>query len=316
MVVLKALITGINGFVGEYLAHYLLTKDIVVWGTDLSNERQRLNNNIIYRKMNITDNSEVEAVLCECNPDYVYHLAAQSSAAISWKEPQTTIDVNINGTICLIESIRKLNKNSRILLIGSSEEYGFVNIGDMPIGELQRLNPGNPYAVSKIAQTLIGQVYARAYGLNIVIVRAFNHIGPKQSPNFVVSDFAKRIAEIEKGKREPTLLVGNLEAERDFTDVKDVIEAYCGIIEKGKAGEIYNVGTGKPHKIRYLLDCLLSYTGEHITIQEDPNRMRPSDVPVIYCDNSKVKDLIDWHPKFKIEDTLLEVLNYWRQEIN
>ncbi len=317
---MRALITGINGFVGGYLADHLLNLGIEVWGTDLVKDLTFRNNNINYRQMDILNYSEVQKVLDECLPDYIFHLAAQSSAAISWDNPQMTMNVNVNGTINLLESIRCMRENfgnnPKILLIGSSEEYGFVNQEDMPIGEKQKVNPGNPYAVSKIAQTLLGQVYARAYGLNIVMVRAFNHIGPKQSPTFVVADFAKRIAEIEKGRREPILLVGNLEAERDFTDVRDIVEAYNRLIEQGKAGEIYNVGSGKAYKIQYLLDCLLSYTKINIRIENDPDRMRPSDVPIIYCDSSKIQSIINWQPKHKIEDTLFEVLTYWRQEIN
>ena len=324
---MKALITGINGFVGGYLAEYLIKSGIEVWGTDLTIEGlASVNSNINYRKIDITNNTECQDLFKRCLPDFIFHLAAQSSAAVSWKNPQMTMDVNINGTINLLEAIRKIRDdrhlrndqeyNPRILLIGSSEEYGFVKENDMPINEEQAVTPGNPYAVSKIAQTLLGQVYARAYGLNVVLVRSFNHFGPKQSPTFVVSDFAKRIAEIEKGYREPVLYVGNLEAERDFTDVRDIIQAYYGLISKGKAGETYNVGSGKAYKIQDLLDCLLAYSEKNIQILKDPNRMRPSDVPIICCDNSKLKNLINWQPKYKIEDSLLDVLDYWRQEVD
>ncbi|WP_019851346.1 GDP-mannose 4,6-dehydratase [Desulfitobacterium sp. PCE1] len=322
---MKALITGINGFVGGYLAERLLRDGIEVWGTDLNEELSHKSYDIKYRKLDIIEASAVETVLNQCRPDYIFHLAAQSSAAVSWKNPQMTMDVNINGTINLLESVRKLRDEKaigdnqeyepRILLIGSSEEYGFVEQRDMPIKEEQAIVPGNPYAVSKIAQTLLGQVYARAYDLQIVVVRAFNHIGPQQSPIFVVSDFTKRIAEIEKGQREPVLLVGNLEAERDFTDVRDIVEAYCSLIEKGKAGEIYNVGSGRVYRVQYLLDYLLSCSQVSVKIQQDPARMRPSDVPVISCDNRKLQELTGWFPKHKIEDTLREVLEYWRQEI-
>ncbi|MGI1658563.1 MAG: GDP-mannose 4,6-dehydratase [Desulfitobacterium sp.] len=306
--------TGINGFVGGYLAERLLRDGIEVFGTGLAQEFNEAECPIKYRTLNVQDDAEVADVLNQCRPDYIFHLAAQSSAAVSWQQPQLTMDVNINGTLNLLEAVRVSGSNPKILLVGSSEEYGFVEQTAMPIQEEQRVTPGNPYAVSKIAQTLLGQVYARAYGMQIVMVRAFNHIGPKQSPTFVVSDFAKRIAEIEKGYREPVLQVGNLEAARDFTDVRDIVEAYCDLIKKGKAGEIYNIGSGRAYKISYLLDCLLSLAQVKIKIEQDPAKVRPADVPTIYGDYSKLQELTGWQPKRKIEETLAEVLEYWRRK--
>ncbi|RKD32268.1 GDP-mannose 4,6-dehydratase [Thermohalobacter berrensis] len=313
---MKALITGINGFVGGYLSEYLLTCNMQVFGTYLNKiDKNILGKNIKTFKLDITDKKETLEVLKKVRPDYIFHLAAQSSAAISWKKPQLTMDVNINGTINLLENIKELNLDSRILLIGSSEEYGFVKSEDIPINEDQELKPGNPYAVSKISQTMMGQVYSRAYDMDIVIVRAFNHIGPKQSPVFVASDFAKRIAEIEKGKFKPVLLVGNLEAERDFTDVRDIVKAYYLLALKGQKGEIYNVGSGKSYKIQYILDTLLSLSNVDIKIEKDPNRMRPSDVPIVQCDNTKITRLTGWEPEYSIEETLKDVLQYWRQTV-
>lgn len=313
---MKALITGAGGFVGGFLAEHLLENEIEVWGTVFNEDSSEdLSDKVIFRRMDITQQSQVQAVLNECKPDYIFHLAAQSSAAVSWKKPQDTINVNINGTVNLLESIRELDINPRILLIGSSEEYGFIKPEDLPVNEKQELRPGNPYSVSKIAHTLLGEVYARAYNMDVVMVRAFNHIGPKQSPIFVASDFAKRIAEIEKGKIEHVLLVGNLEAERDFTDVRDIVKAYYSLIQKGHKGEIYNVGSGISYKIQYILDVLLSLSKTKIEVKQDPDRMRPSDVPVVRCDNSKLKNTINWEPSYSIEDTLKDVLNYWRGNI-
>lgn len=314
---MRALITGINGFVGQYLAEYLQKKDINVWGTiheakDISKE---IHDEIIIRQMDITDQIQVKNLLSECKPDYIFHLAAQSSAAISWKYPELTMNVNINGTINLLESIRKLNLNSRILLIGSSEEYGTVKPIDLPIDETHQVKPENPYAISKVAQNMIGQVYAKAYDLDIIMVRAFNHIGPKQSPVFVVSDFAKRIAKIEKNVREPILLVGNLEAKRDFTDVRDIVSAYYELMLKGQKGEIYNVGSGKVHKIQEILDKLLFLTNANIKIEKDLSRYRPIDVPVIKCDGGKLRRLTFWKQRYSLEKTLEDILNYWRNQI-
>jgi GDP-4-dehydro-6-deoxy-D-mannose reductase len=310
----KALITGADGFVGGYLSEYLLNQNIDVYGTHLK-ENKSLNSKIKHLKMDVTKKEEVKQVLELVNPDYIYHLAAQSSAAISWQNPQLTMEININGTLNLLETIRELKINPRIILIGSSEEYGYVKPEDIPVNENQDLRPGNPYAISKIAQNMIGELYVKAYNMDIIMVRAFNHIGPKQSEVFVASDFAKRIAEIEKGVIEPVLFVGNLEAERDFTDVRDIVRAYYLLSQKGKKGEIYNVGSGKSYKIQYILDTLLSLSHCKIEIKSDPNRMRPSDVPIIQCDNTKLVELTSWSPKYQIEKTLEDILNYWRKVI-
>lgn len=309
---MKALITGIGGFVGGYLSEYLLNQNINVYGTSLGsyNEKEKT----VY-KMDITDKNSVKIVLEEIKPDYIFHLAAQSSAAISWEKPQQTVNVNINGTINLLDCIRELRLNSKILLVGSSEEYGFIDENDMPINENQNLKPGNIYAVSKIAQDMVGQIYAKAYNMDIIIVRAFNHIGPKQSINFVVSDFAKRIVEIEKKIIPPVLLVGNLNAKRDFTDVRDIVRGYYEIIKKGQSGEIYNIGSSKVYSIEYILNYLISLVQIDIEIKEDSNRMRPLDIPVIQCDNTKFIKATSWKPFYKIEQTLNDVIDYWRKNI-
>lgn len=312
---MRTLITGVNGFVGQYLAEYLLVKSIDVWGTihEQKTIHKEINNDISIRQMDITDPIQVKNVLSECRPDYIFHLAAQSSAAISWKQPELTMNVNLNGTINLLESIRKLNLNTRILLIGSSEEYGTVKPMDLPIDETHQLKPGNPYAISKVAQNMIGQVYVKAYDLDIVMVRAFNHIGPKQSPVFVVSDFSKRIAEIEKGKILPILKVGNLEAERDFTDVRDIVRAYYELALKGSKGEIYNVGSGKVHRINEILNKLLILANIEIKIEKDSSRFRPLDVPKVQCNNNKFVSLTSWKPTYTLEETLKDTLEYWRE---
>lgn len=314
---MRALITGSNGFVGQYLAEYLLKKDIEVWGTIHESKAipKEIHNEIIIRQMDITDQLQVKNVLSECKPDYIFHLAAQSSAAVAWKHPDLTMTVNINGTINLLECIRKFDLKPRILLIGSSEEYGTVKSKDLPIDEAHELRPGNPYAISKAAQSMIGQVYSKAYDLNIIMARAFNHIGPKQSSKFVVSDFTKRIAEIEKGKIPPILKVGNLEAERDFTDVRDIVRAYYELVLKGKRGEIYNIGSGKVCKIQDILDRLLSLTNMKIKIQKDIDRYRPLDVPIVQCDSRKFVNLTSWQPRYTLEETLKDVLEYWRGKV-
>lgn len=311
---MRALITGVSGFVGGYLTEILHENKIEVWGTKLPSETidDSLKDKLVIRDMDITSVNDVEKVIVESRPDYIFHLAAQSSVALSWKKPQLTMDINVTGTLNLLEIIKNHDMKPRILLIGSSEQYGKLKPEDMPVKEEQPLQPSNPYAISKMSQEMLAKLYINSYGMDIVMVRAFNHIGPKQSPIFVVSDFAKRISEIEKGLLVPVLKVGNLEAERDFTDVRDIVNAYFKIIQHGKSGEVYNVGSGKCYKVKYILDLLLSMSKIKINIETDLERMRPSDMPIIQCDNKKLMNVVGWTPQYSIFDTLEDVMNYWR----
>lgn len=311
---MRALITGIGGFVGGFLSAHLEKNGLEVWGTvQNESELERYGSDkATIRVMDLTKHLEVEAIINEIRPDMIYHLAAQSSAAISWDKPQLTIEVNVNGTINLLEAIRKSDLKPRILIIGSSEEYGFISPTDLPVSERQPYAPGNPYAVSKIAQSYMSQVYANAFKMHIVITRSFNHIGPGQSPAFVVSDFAKRIAEIEYGRIEPILKVGNLEAIRDFTDVRDIVVAYATLMKDGISGEVYNIGTGKGYSIDAILQKLMLLSRKEIRVEIDSTRLRPADIPIIECDNTKIKHLTGWQPIIPLEKTLQDVLNYWR----
>lgn len=311
---MRVLITGICGFVGGYLYRHLIQAGHIVCGTRLENEKvpDHLRDTDIF-VMDLTDKEAVEAVLRESKPDAICHLAAQSSVALSWKDPAMTYNVNVIGTINLLECLRTLEMNPRILLVGSSEEYGKVTPDEIPISEDHSQRPGNPYAASKAGQEMLGRLYADAYGMEIIMVRAFNHTGPGQTPTFVIPDFAHRIAMMEKGLMPKELLVGNLEAVRDFSDVRDIVRGYGMLIEQGRAGEIYNIGSGHGYAIKDLLEKLLAMTDETITVTQDPNRMRPSDVPALIGDVSKIKEHIGWEPEIPIEKTLRDVLDYWRQ---
>lgn len=312
----KALITGIEGFVGGYLTEELINNGIKVYGTyfDESIIEDKLRKKAELQYMDITNFEQVEEVIDTIDPDYIFHLAAQSSAAISWKNPQTTMTINVNGTINLLEVVRKNKIKTRILLIGSSEEYGIVKPEEIPISEEQKLRPGNPYSVSKITQEKLAELYIKAYDMDIVMTRSFNHTGPGQRDTFVVSDFAKRIAQIENGLMEPILKVGNLEAERDFSDVRDVVRAYYHIVLKGENGQVYNVGSGSSFSIKKILDWMLDNTSSKISIIKDSKRMRPSDNPIIKCDNHKLINL-GWDSKFDIYKTIIETMDYWRKLI-
>ena len=310
---MKALITGVSGFVGGYLCEQLLQNDYEVFGTKLEQEAVPASlPRIPIMDVNLLNKEDVKLVINEYKPDVIFHLAAQSSVGLSWKNPNLTFDVNVKGTIQLLDEIRESNKNCRLLLIGSSEEYGKVQPNETPINEQQPLRPGNPYAASKISQEFIAKVYADAYQLDIIMVRAFNHTGPRQLPTFVIPDFAKRIAMMERDNLEPVLKVGNLDAIRDFSDVRDIVRGYVSLMKLGKPGEVYNIGSGKGYAIQELLDKLLKQSNISIAIEPDPERLRPSDVPVLICDNSKIKSHIGWQPEISIDQTILDVLNYWR----
>ena len=309
---MKALIIGGAGFVGGYLMEHI-NNDYgwSVSATKLENEVIQ-NENVSVFNLDILDKSAVVNLLKEVRPDYIFHLAAQSSVALSWKNPSLTVDVNIKGSINVLDAVRELNHKPRILLIGSGEEYGHILAEETPIKENNAVRPGNIYAVTKACQNMIGKIYSDAYQMDIVMVRAFNHIGPKQAPIFVVSDFCKQVAEIEKGLREPVIKVGNLSAKRDFTDVRDVVRAYTILIQKGKSGETYNVGSGESTTIEKILEIILSHSTEKIRVEVDKERLRPVDVPVIESDISKLRECTGWNRHIPLEKTIFDTLNYWR----
>ncbi len=311
----KALIIGGAGFVGNYLMDYLNKE--CKWSvavTKMENERIQKEKVDIY-DLDILEKDTIIKVLNSVNPDYIFHLAAQSSVKLSWKNPGLTIDINIKGSINLLEAVREWGGKPRILMIGSGEEYGYISPETVPIQEETILHPGNIYAATKACQNMLSKIYSDAYQMDIIMVRAFNHIGPAQSPIFVVSDFCKQVAEIEKGKREAVIRVGNLSAYRDFTDVKDVVAAYALLIEKGKKGETYNVGSGKAIQIQSILKELLQLSSVEIKIEVDEAKLRPIDVPIIEADIKKLVEITGWKRKYELTDTLKETLNYWRQTV-
>ena len=306
-----ALIIGAAGFVGGYLAEELIRSGRRVFITRLPSEKFDGECSGAFC-VDITDPQSIASVMEQVKPDEIYHLAAQSSVAVSWKNPGLTVDVNIRGAVNVLEAARAHAPEAVVLLIGSAEEYGAVTPEQCPITEEQSLRPKNIYAMTKAAQNMTGKLYFDAYGMKVRMVRAFNHFGPRQAPQFVISDFCRQVAEIEAGKREAVMKVGNLEAKRDFTDVRDIVRAYRMIAESGKDGETYNVGSGSAVSIRELLDLILSLAKKEISVEQDPNRLRPSDVPIHCADISRIQRDIGWTPSIPRKDTVLATLNYWR----
>lgn len=312
---MKALIIGGAGFVGGYLIRELAGSGYEVHATCLPSEKIE-SNECATHTLDILEAESVTALFGEIKPDTVFHLAAQSSVAVSWKRPQLTADINVKGTINVLEAMRAAEKQDmKMLLIGSGEEYGFIREGACPLSENEPLRPGNIYAATKACQGMLGEIYSRAYKLDIIMVRAFNHSGSGQLPMFVISDFCRQIAEIEKGIRPAEMAVGNLSAMRDFTDVRDVVRAYRLLSEKGVSGRTYNIGRGKAVSVQYILDTALSMAVCEIAVKQDPARMRASDIPLIEPDVTLVNGDTGWSAEISMEQTIRDTLDYWRNNI-
>lgn len=314
---MRALITGITGFAGGHLAQTLLDRGDEVFGMarDAGQGLTHLSREIKPVIVDLRDPLAVDALLRETQPDAIYHLAGQAFVPLAWVDPWMTLENNIRPQLNILEAMVRQKSQARLLIVASNEVYGRVRPDELPVKEDNPLRPNNPYGVSKVAQDILGLQYFLSHGVDVIRVRAFNHIGPRQSPVFVAASFAKQLAEIEAGLVEPVLRVGNLEARRDFTDVRDVMRAYALLVQHADPGEAYNVGAGEAHSVQSLLDILLSYTKAKVKVEPDPARMRPSDVPVIYADNSKLRAKTGWTPTCNFEDSLRQVLDYWREEV-
>ena len=317
---MKALITGISGFAGSYLAEFLINKGYEVFGTFYDKSTFSNLNGCIDKikifKCDIRNYNNLKKIIEKVRPDEIYHLAAISFVPNSLRDPKLTFDTNLCGTLNLYQSIIELKINPKILFVGSADEYGIVNENDLPIKEDCTLRPINPYSISKVSADFLSYFYFKDYNLNIIRVRPFNHIGPRQSPEFVCSIFAKQIVEIEKGLKKPIIKVGNLEAKRDFTDVKDMVKAYQLAAQKGESGEVYNICSENAILIKELLDKLLKMSQRDIAVKQDLKRLRPSDVPLLKGDCSKFKRRTGWEPKIAFKKTLEDTLKYWRDKIS
>ncbi|NIT35209.1 MAG: NAD-dependent epimerase/dehydratase family protein [candidate division Zixibacteria bacterium] len=316
---MKVLITGITGFAGSHLADYALARGgVQVFGTarwrSPSQNIEQIVDKITVIDADLRDASSVDSLVVDIKPDWIFHLAAQSYVVSSWKVPSETITTNIVGTVNVFEAVRRAKYSPRMLVACSSEEYGFVKPEEIPITEENALRPLSPYGVSKVGQDLLSYQYFKSYGTDVVRTRAFNHTGPRRGRVFVCSDFAIQIVEAQNGLR-PYVSVGNVDAVRDFADVRDVVRAYWLALEKGEAGEVYNICTGKGYSIREVLAKLMAVSGADVEVRQDPKRLRPSDVPLLIGDNAKFSGRTGWHPEIPFEQTLSDIFDYWRQRI-
>jgi GDP-4-dehydro-6-deoxy-D-mannose reductase len=325
---MKVLITGITGFAGSHLADYILSNhpDCSVFGIKRWRSKtenvEHLPDTIKYFDCDIKDPHNIYEVIDEIKPDKIFHLAAQSYVPASWEAPNETLVLNISGQSNILEAVKKIKQKESsydpvILIAGSSEEYGLVKEDEVPIKETNPLRPLSPYAISKVCQDFLGFQYWKSFKIKSIRSRAFNHSGPRRGDVFVDSNFAKQIAMIEKGLQEPVMKVGNLEAKRDFTDVRDIVRAYWLAVEKCEPGDMYNICAGNCYTIQEMLDKLLSLsTKKDIKVEQDPARMRPSDVPILQGDNSKFCSATGWKPEIDyLNQTLEDMLSYWRARV-
>ncbi len=319
---MRVLITGTTGLAGSHLAEYLLEDpSMEVHGTiRWRSNREHIapfEKDLFLHECDLKDPYAVLRLLQDVRPQRIHHLASQSNVASSWNAPRETLINNITAQLNLFEAVRHTaNEDLRIHVSGSSEEYGLVHEHELPVRETNPLRPLSPYAVSKVTQDTLAYQYHRSYGLHIVRTRSFNHTGPRQSDVFVASNFARQIVEIEMGLREPVMHVGNLDAQRDFTDIRDVVKAYDMALNECEPGEVYNIGSGKGRSIKHLLKTLLGMSRLIIRIEQDPERMRPSDIPVLVGDIGRFHERTGWVPSIPFQQTLADLLDYWRERLS
>ena len=304
---MKALITGSEGFVGMHLCAEFEENGYEVVRCDITEN----DNTVLMDIMRIND---VKRILEQYKPSILINLAGQANVGLSWKKPQRTVEINTIGTINILEAVREINPSIRVVVMGSSDEYGQLKDKGRNITDESPVNPMNPYAISKVAQELFAKLYVSNYNLNVCMVRQFNLGGAGQAKGFLISDFASGIVEIEAGLRN-NLPVGNLESARDFTHVKDACRAIRLIAEKGYPGEIYNISSGETHTVREILYKLISMAKVPVEIHVDSARMRPSDTPVICGNHDKITEHTGWMPEIGLEEILEEELSYWRKQL-
>lgn len=314
----RSLITGVGGFAGSHLAEALLrvSPEAEVWGCDLSGDRRPYHPaRLQLLGADLCDSAAAQRVVQASRPDQIYHLAGQAYAGDSWADPWPTLETNLRGLVNVLEAVLAGPGTPRVLVVTSAEVYGRGDSSGRPVSETFPLCPESPYGVSKAAQDLLAQQYYLSRQLDLVRVRPFNHIGPRQNRRFVAPAFASQIAAIEAGRQPPLVRVGNLSAQRDLTDVRDIVEAYRLALAFGQPGEVYNLGTGSLHRVQEVLTVLCGLARVPITVEVDPARFRPIDQPGMICDAAKFRALTGWGPRIPFEQSLQDLLEYERSHV-
>lgn len=312
---MKILVTGASGFAGSHLIEALKAKRYTdIYGTVFGGtpfvDSLLPKNQLLH--VDLTNKQAIIDLIKTIKPDWIFHLASLSFVGESFDRAEEVLSNNTLLQLHMLEAVRQHAPQAKMLVIGSAEEYGVSEQGELPMREDHPLRPINPYAVSKAAQDLLAYAYQVSYNLHLLRVRPFNHIGERQSPAFAVAAFAKQIVAIERGQQ-PTLKVGNLDGVRDFTDVKDMVRAYILVMEKGDEQQVYNIGSGVGVKMQAIVNRLIAHSSATITLETETSRLRPLDIPEIVCDNSTISAL-GWRPETSLEETLKRVLMYWRGE--
>lgn len=305
------LITGASGFAGGHLVEHLTgSHEIIGWARTAP--RPELARLADWHAIDLLDRDVVRKAIANLRPSAVFHLAGAPQVAESWRDGARPLEDNVLATEHLLDAIRRAGLKCRVLVTGSAAVYA---PSDSPISEDDAIAPGNPYAVSKLAQEQLAIRAFRDDGLDVIVVRPFNHTGPRQPPAFVAPSMARQVAMIERGLTEPVIRVGNLETRRDFTDVRDVVRAYAALMKLGQPGEIYNVGSGIGRSIRSLLDAFLSRSQVEVRVETDIARLRPSETTALVAETSRLRARTGWHPLISFESMLDQLLGYWRAEV-
>jgi GDP-4-dehydro-6-deoxy-D-mannose reductase len=314
---MRILITGVSGFAGGYLSAHIadVAPDAEIWGLVLPSDPGVLPNHVKVVYGNLTEPHSMAGTLEQVRPDLIFHLAGATSVASSWEQPDQAFQVNLVGTVNLFEALRKLDVRPRVVVASSAEVYGKVPLNKQPITERQPLRPLSPYGSSKAGQDLVAAQYFDTRQLPCVRLRLFHHTGPRRPGNFVASSFARQIARIEYGLEDPVVAVGNLEAVRDITDVRDIARAYWLAATTARAGEVYNVCSGNGIFIRSVLEKLLALSDHKIEIRQDLDRMRAVDIPHLVGDHSRFTADTGWNPEIPLETTLRDLLDWWRDNV-
>jgi GDP-4-dehydro-6-deoxy-D-mannose reductase len=317
----KYLITGFSGFVSKHFIEFLDSLKIpcAVLGIDLYEPVFDFNRFLYigctFSKVDLLEKEQIENAVSGFRPDYILHLASYSSVAFSWKNPVASFSNNTNIYLNLMEQVRKLNAKCRILSVGSSEEYGNVSADEMPLSESHSLRPVSPYAVARVSQEMLSKIYVDSFSMDIIMTRSFNHVGPGQKDIFVISSFAKQLVEIKTHDIKRELRTGDTTIIRDFLDVRDVVKAYYQLFKKGEKGEIYNVCSGKGITLDKVISFMADILGMKIDVTINPELIRPNDNQIIIGNNEKIKLRTGWQPCIKLEQSLTDIINYWKARI-